>query len=65
MTYIAVLHFPRSIPCNAHTHVSEGTEDHRSIRSTASNIIMLVAIFTDVLFGGLGYGKLQPHCARM
>jgi len=26
---------------------------------------MLVAIFTDVLFGGLGYGKLQPQCARM
>jgi len=26
---------------------------------------MLVVIFIDVLFGGLGYGTLQPHCARM
>ena len=26
---------------------------------------MLVDIFVDVLFGGLGYGTLQPHCARM
>ena len=25
---------------------------------------ILVVIFT-VLFGGLGCGKLQPHCARM
>jgi len=24
---------------------------------------MMVVIFTDVLFGGLGYGTLQPHCA--
>jgi len=24
---------------------------------------MMVVIFTDVLFGGLGYCTLQPHCA--
>jgi len=45
----------------------EGTELIRRPYLQLAWIYMLVVIFksNEILFGGLGYGKLQPHCARM
>ena len=71
-TYTAILcfHVPVHKIATAKTVVMlpEGTEELSSfenlIHSTATWMSMLVVILK-VLSGGLGYGTLQPHCARI